>query len=106
MLARHSAALRAVRCIPNALPDSEYLAIYTVATALYAFPQDLDLNLDDSTMTSQLPAPPTAEFSPRAVAHIQSHGQERGYALTIKRSIPSLQQVYYRCDRGSEGRSR
>ena len=32
---------------------------------------------------------------------LQTHGQQHGYALTIKRSIPSLQQVCYSCDRGS-----
>jgi hypothetical protein len=32
---------------------------------------------------------------------MQNHGQEHGYTLTIKRSYPSQQQVYYCCDRAS-----
>ena len=56
-------------------------------------------------MTSQFPALPAAEFSTQeaAVAYIRNHGQEHAYgnALTIKRSYPSLQQVYCCCDRGS-----
>ena len=54
-------------------------------------------------MASQFPPLLTAGFSAQeeAVAYVQNRFQERGYALTIKRSIPSLQQVHYCCDRES-----
>ena len=32
---------------------------------------------------------------------MQNHGQEYGYSLTIERSIPFLEQLYYFCDRES-----
>ena len=54
-------------------------------------------------MTSRFPPLPTAGFSTQeeAVAYMQNHGQEHGYAITIQRSYPSQQQVYYCCARGS-----
>ena len=56
-----------------------------------------------ATMASSIPALPTSQFQSKeeAIAYAQNHGRKNGYALTIKQSIPQLQQIYYCCDRGS-----